>query len=141
MYSLSAALLALAPLVLSSPISLASRDSYLSGCSDLSLQDFEWQVDDFDFHSSYIFTTPAHQNSWGYVNFNLSNPAVPDVVASCSAASDQLQDFFFGTQIYKCTVNGTTAGPAPASFTYNRPSGELDVNQTWTCRDKDPKYP
>lgn len=139
MYRISASLLALAPLVLSSPVSLASRD-YSGSCSDLSLKGFEWQVDDFDFHASYIFTTPAHQNSWGYASFNLSNPAVPDVVASCSAQSSQLQDFFFGTQIYQCTVNGT-AGPAPASFAFNRPTGELDVNQTWVCNDVDPKYP
>lgn len=139
MYRLSASLLALATLALGSPISLAPRDDS-TGCSDLSLKGFEWQVDNFDFHASYIFSTPAHQNSWGYASFNLSNPAVPNVVASCSAASNQLQDFFFGTQIYKCIVNGTD-GPAPASFAFNRSTGELDINQTWTCRDADPKYP
>src|SRR5687767_900631 len=35
-----------------------------------------WKVENFDYHASYIFTTPAHQNSWGYVNFTLSNPAL-----------------------------------------------------------------
>lgn len=110
-------------------------------CSDISFHSFEWTVEDFDYHASYVFSTPAHQNSWGYVNFNLSNPAVPDVVASCSAASDQLEDFFYGTFWYDCTFNGTTSGPAPATFNFNRPTGELDVNQTWICDDADPEYP
>lgn len=141
MYRLSATLLALAPCVLGTPVSLTERDYSSPTCSNDSTHNFQWLVQGFDFHASYIFSTPAHQNSWGYVNFNLSNPAVPDVLLSCSAQSDQLQDFFYGTQWYKCTTNGTSYGPAPASFAFNRPTGELDINQTWTCRDRDPKWP
>ncbi|KAJ4422010.1 hypothetical protein N0V82_003306 [Gnomoniopsis sp. IMI 355080] len=141
MCRLSAALLALAPYVLGTPFSLTERDYSNSTCTNDSTHNFQWLVEGFDFHASYIFSTPAHQNSWGYVNFNLSNPAVPDLLLSCSAQSDQLQDFFYGTQWYKCTTNGTSYGPAPASFAFNRPTGELDINQTWTCRDRDPKWP
>lgn len=133
------ALLALAPYAFGKPTPLYQRASSES-CTGASVHGLQWTVKDFDFHASYIFSTPAHQNSWGYVNFNLSNPAVPSVLASCSAASDQLSDFFFGTLWYHCTFNGI-AGPAPATFAFNRPTGELDINQTWICRDQDPKYP
>lgn len=110
-------------------------------CSNASLRGFAWTVQDFDFHASYVFSTPAHQNSWGYASFNLSNPAVPGARASCSAASSQLSDFFYGNLAYTCTSSSTAGGPAPATFSFDRPSGELRVNQTWTCDDRDPKYP
>lgn len=142
MYWLSASLLALVPYVLGTPsaVSLAQR-SPSSGCTQRSLQGFEWNVDGFDFHSRYIFSTPAHQNSHGYVNFNLSNSAMPDVHLSCSAVSTQLQEFFYGSMWYQCTTDGKSYGPAPASFTFNRPMGELDINQTWKCDDQNPRYP
>lgn len=139
MYRTSALLLAIAPLVPANPVSMAPRESS-TGCSNSSLHNFEWQVEAFDFHASYIFSTPAHQNSWGYASFNLTNPAVPDVVTSCSASSNTVNDFFYGSPWYTCTASGTP-DPAPASFAFNRPTGELKINQTWTCFDADPKYP
>lgn len=98
-------------------------------------KDLKWTVHGFDYHASYLFTTPAHQNSWGYVNFNLTNTAVP-YTASCSAASNQLSDFFYGTQWYTCTLPATAPVGAAVTFTYNRPSGELDVNETVVCDGK-----
>lgn len=141
MYRVISAFVAYAAYVACTPLEKATRDS--AGCSETSFGDFEWTVEDFDYHASYIFTTPAHQNSWGYVNFNLSNPAVPDLLASCNAASSQLSDFFYGTMQYNCTFDGQVGqpGPAPAKFTFNRPSGELDIDQKWVCRDQDPQYP
>lgn len=142
MYPLHTSLLALflATCASATPTPPSPRQDSTASCSDATLHGFEWTVQDFDFHASYIFSTPAHQNSWGYVNFNLSNPAVPDVLASCSAQSDQLSDFFFGTVPYQCLFDGE-AGSAPATFSFNRPTGELDINQTWTCSDKNPTYP
>jgi hypothetical protein len=131
-------LLAFSSIAAATPVKLLARDG---GCSDTSFHDFEWTIKDFDYHASYIFTTPAHQNSWGYVNFNITNPAVPFTVP-CSAASSQLSDFFYGTQIYTCTLpEDAPAGAGPTTFTFSRPSGELAVNQTWTCSDVDPQYP
>lgn len=126
---------------LGSPVN-PTRDS-TGGCSDTSFGGFAWTVASFDYHASYIFTTPAHQNSWGFVDFNLTNPAVPDLLATCSAESDQLSDFFYGNLAYSCTLDGQLGepGPAPARFTFDRASGELAVNQTWTCDDADPQYP
>ncbi|KND89594.1 hypothetical protein TOPH_05600 [Tolypocladium ophioglossoides CBS 100239] len=98
-------------------------------CTSKSTKVKEWTVGDFDFHSSYLFTTPAHQNSWGYVNFTLVNPAV-DYKVQCTAASNQLQDFYYGNLDYKCDV------PVPsdkATFTFARPANELLINQTWNC--------
>ncbi|POS70518.1 hypothetical protein DHEL01_v211086 [Diaporthe helianthi] len=123
------------------PLDKSLRDS--AGCSETSFKKFAWTIQDFDYHASYIFTTPAHQNSWGYVNFSLSNPAAPDLVASCNAASSQLSDFFYGTLQYNCTFDGQAGepGPAPAKFTFSRPSGQVVIDQKWVCRDQDPKYP
>lgn len=99
------------------------------GCTDKSTNLTEWTVGSFDFHASYTFTTPAHQNSWGYVNFTLINPAV-SYTPICSAASNQLSDFFYGTVIYDCTVPVTSD---KATFTFSTPGSELRINQTWNC--------
>jgi hypothetical protein len=88
-----------------------------------------WVVHDFDFHASYIFTNPAHQNSWGYVNFTLENPAL-DYRPVCSSSSNQLNDFYYGTAVYECD---TPVEGDDATYTFSRPSGELQVNQTWSC--------
>ncbi|PHH82583.1 hypothetical protein CDD82_5508 [Ophiocordyceps australis] len=107
-------------------------------CGQRSSQVSDFTVKDFDFHASYIFTTPAHQNSWGYVNFTLTNSAV-DYPVECSAASSQLNDFFYGTQVYQCKVpNKAEAGPA--TFTFSRPSGDLMINQTWYCPQEGSRY-
>lgn len=124
------------------------RGDSAAGCTSSSFNGFAWAVEAFDFHASYIFTTPAHQNSWGHVNFTLANPAA-GFRASCAGSSNQLQDFFYGTMPYTCTPEqgGDPAGGAKdvsntkTTFDFSRPSGLLRVNQTWFCADEDPKYP
>ncbi|KAK4096731.1 hypothetical protein N658DRAFT_510972 [Parathielavia hyrcaniae] len=108
-----------------------------AGCSDISFKSFAWLARSFDFHASYIFTTPAHQNSWGYASFDLYNPA-DQSTARCEAASNQLSDFFYGTVPYKCN---DTQRVGSTSFDFSRASSRLRVNQTWTCDDKDPQWP
>ncbi|KAI1378430.1 hypothetical protein F4677DRAFT_443644 [Hypoxylon crocopeplum] len=125
------------PLAGAAPLDIQNRDSN-PGCQAASFGNFEWTVENFDYHASYTFTTPAHQNSWGYVNFNLTNPAL-EYQAICSATSNQLSDFFYGTMPYTCKVpDGSTT---TATFDFSRPSGVLNINQTWTCSDEDPQYP
>ncbi|GAB0132997.1 hypothetical protein EsDP_00001417 [Epichloe bromicola] len=92
----------------------------------------QWQVKDFDFHASYLFTTPAHQISSGHVNFTLENPAL-GFTSRCEASSGHLDGFFYGDMAYNCTE--PVPGPR-TTFTFSRPSGELNVNQTWSCRDE-----
>lgn len=116
-------------------------------CTEQSLSGFSWDVIGMTYHSSVIFSTPAHQIDGGWVSFNLTNPAVPYPMV-CSAESVQLEDFFYGNQWYPCTASGNqtdpTTGeeetPSTASFRYNRDSGELDIEQSWTCYDV-PDYP
>ncbi|RCI08991.1 hypothetical protein L249_4990 [Ophiocordyceps polyrhachis-furcata BCC 54312] len=99
-------------------------------CTSKSSSMREWTVSDFDYHASYTFSTPAHQIAGGFVNFTLSNPVL-SYKLSCPATSSQLQDFFYGTMVYKCE---TAAGSGDdATFTFNRPTGELKINQTWSC--------
>jgi hypothetical protein len=131
-------IVAILPLAAAAPSGVLPRDDN-PGCQAASFGDFQWTVEEFDYHASYIFTTPAHQNSWGYVNFNLSNPALT-YQASCSARSNQLSDFFYGTMNYECTVPDPES-PTYTTLSFSRPSGRLDVNQTWVCSDQDPQYP
>ncbi|KAI5456634.1 hypothetical protein BGZ63DRAFT_395927 [Mariannaea sp. PMI_226] len=98
-------------------------------CMEKGMKTKNWIVHNFDFHASYIFTSPSHQNSMGYVNFTLENPSL-DRQHVCSSVSSQLSDFYYGTQVYECDT------PVPgdvATYTFNRPTGELQVNQTWDC--------
>ncbi|KAL7626117.1 hypothetical protein AAE478_002887 [Parahypoxylon ruwenzoriense] len=127
----------LLPLAVAAPLDLPARDSN-PGCQDASFGNFSWTIEDFVYHADYVFTTPAHQNSWGFVDFNLTNPAL-EYQAVCSARSNQLSDFFYGTMAYSCVVpDGSTT---KTTFDFSRPSGVLNVNQTWTCSDTDPTYP
>ncbi|KAI1822534.1 hypothetical protein F4861DRAFT_386968 [Xylaria intraflava] len=127
-------LAAMLPLAVAAPSGPRPRD--YSDCTSLSFDDFSWTVEAFAFGASYLFTTPAHQVSSGTVAFNLSNPALPETV-SCQAYSTWLTDFFYGNVNYNCAApDGSTT---KTSFAFSRPSGELNVNQTWTCHDND--YP
>lgn len=110
------------------------------GCTEASFGNFSWMVDNFDYHASYVFSTPAHQNSWGYVNFNLSNPAL-SYKAICSGSSSQLNDFFYGNFWYKCSVPDGSPTGTGATFAFDRALARLDFNQTWMCSDKDALYP
>ncbi|KJZ79483.1 hypothetical protein HIM_00952 [Hirsutella minnesotensis 3608] len=109
----------------------AEPTSYKTTCTQRSQRVRDWTVGNFDYHASYIFTTPAHQNSWGYVNFTLENAAVP-YKAQCSGASSQLNDFFYGTMPYKCTLPEPYTGDE-ATFLFSRPSGQLNLTQKWNC--------
>ena len=135
MYSILSTIL-LAGAALAAPATPAPRTET---CVDKSQDVALWDVEKFDFHSSYIFTNPAHQNSWGYVNFTLSNPAV-DYKPVCSGRSNQLQDFFYGTQVFDCEMPENAPDGAAATFTFSRPSGELRINQTWPCVDQGARF-
>jgi len=63
-------------LLAGSALAAPTANANTNKCTSRSTKVKEWTVHDFDFHSSEVFTTPAHQNSWGYVNFTLSNPVV-----------------------------------------------------------------
>jgi len=126
-------LLLLAP-ALASPVARRQEEPT---CSQESFKVPEWTLTGFDYHASYTFTTPAHQNSWGYISFNVSNPVL-DYEVACSAASNQLSDFFYGDQVYNCSP--PEGQSATTSFTWSYPERALTLNQSWTCND-DPSYP
>ncbi|KAK3372965.1 hypothetical protein B0T24DRAFT_503905, partial [Lasiosphaeria ovina] len=96
----------------------------------------QWTVHGFDYHASYIFSTPAHQNSWGYASFNLTSNIVPSYTAACTASSSQLSSFFYGIVVYNCVLPATAPAGAAASFRFNSLTGELDIDQTVVCREK-----
>jgi hypothetical protein len=122
-----------------SPVAVTQSTANDGGCSDTSFHKFSWRALAFDFHASYTFSTPAHQNSWGYVSFDLLNPA-DDSTTHCEAQSSQLSDFFYGTVPYRCNDTGADR-LGTTTFDFSRPSGQLRLNQTWTCDDQDPQWP
>jgi hypothetical protein len=75
-----------------------------STCLTTSVTDFAWSVS-LEYHAFWHFTTPAHQNSRGTVALNLINPTIPVVTVGCRMDSDRLSDFFYGDQLYGCTVS------------------------------------
>ncbi|KAI1163063.1 hypothetical protein F5B18DRAFT_349289 [Nemania serpens] len=127
------ALVAIIPLTVASPYGVDSRDN--SGCASASSGDFAWTIKAFTFRSSETYSTPAHLVASGYVNFNLSNPALPEEVV-CSATSSAYTFFFYGEIDYTCTA--PAGSTSKTSFTYSQMSDELRVNQTWTCSDAAP---
>ncbi|CCC05825.1 hypothetical protein SMACR_00041 [Sordaria macrospora] len=127
-FTRAAAALALAATVSAAPASTTVRATETTS-------EITWTVSDFDFHADYIFTTPAHQNSWGYVNFALSSDKT-DLVYSCSTASNRLSDFFYGETDYQCTAPEGAAEGSAASFRYNRTDGTLALKETVVSGDE-----
>lgn len=132
MQSILSAILAIASLATASPLAQTQE----SPCVSASFSGWNWTVGNFTYHALYLFTTPAHQNSWGFVDFTLLNPVLPDVLAVCSAQSNQLDDFFYGNMAYDCYYPDIgNPGPAPATFNFTKPGGELHISQKWVCDD------
>ncbi|KAG5919175.1 hypothetical protein E4U61_001146 [Claviceps capensis] len=131
--SISALLLAATAMAAPAPApATVSEPMTHETCTQKSGRTRGWQVKDFDFHASYVFTTPAHQNSVGLVKFTLENSAL-NVTSQCEGRSVQLDDFFYGNFVYKCTQ------PVPGvetAFTFSRPSSQLLINQSWACVDE-----
>ncbi|OCL10569.1 hypothetical protein AOQ84DRAFT_438252 [Glonium stellatum] len=84
--------------------------------------------------SEIIYSTPAHLAvANGRIEFNLTNSAVP-YITHCNAESEWLYDFFYGNIVYTCdapTGEGI-AEDASANFTFSKPAGTFEVNQTWS---------
>lgn len=110
-------------------------------CLATSIHDFSWSLS-LEYHAFWYFTTPSHQNSWGTVTFNLTNPAVGSQVRTargtihCQADSSRLSDFFYGDQWFPCLPSSPeVAAVLPDTqfrfFTHNR----FDLNQIWVCNE------
>ncbi|KAM7187332.1 hypothetical protein V8F33_011322 [Rhypophila sp. PSN 637] len=140
-----ATLLPLAAMANGSPLGLGKRADSGPGCSATSFGVFKWGISNFVFNSTVVYTTPAHQNSWGYVNFDVENPAVAagngrgDSEAVCSASSNRLNDFFYGDIPYNCT--SAPSDRRATTFDFNLDSRLLRLNESWVCSDVDPEYP
>lgn len=96
-----------------------------------------WDVKDFDFHADYVFTTPAHQNSYGYVSFSLTSEKT-GAVYSCDAQSSQIPNFFYDfNDFYPCSASkGAVEGTeSSVSFKYNREDGKVTVRETLNASD------
>ncbi|TQV97487.1 hypothetical protein V2A60_006758 [Cordyceps javanica] len=133
MYGLTAAAL-LAASALAAPAVGPDRNT----CTARSTNVTQFLVKDFDFHASWTFTTPAHQNSWGYVNFTLANAAI-DYEFQCSSASNWLSDFYYGNIDYNCT-DPAGRPTRQGTFSYSRPTTTLAINQTWACPDEGSQF-
>lgn len=135
---ISSLVLGLLPLASAGPIagSASNPRSDSTSCTQATIYGFDWTIEGFDYQASYVFSNPAHEIASGVVKFNLSNPALP-YLASCTAMSTQLEDFFYGNEWYSCTLpSGETNGAAV--FEFNYAAGSVSVNQTWECPGEDP---
>jgi hypothetical protein len=85
--------------------------------------------------SSITYSTPAHLAvAEGQIEFNLTNTAIP-YTTHCSGFSSRLSEFFYGEIVYQCdapTGEGVNKD-ASAKFTFSKPDGAFNVNQTWSC--------
>ncbi|KAK3362364.1 hypothetical protein B0T25DRAFT_4675 [Lasiosphaeria hispida] len=115
------------------PSLIETRDA--GSCSQTSRMALTWVTEDFHFHSSVTFSTPAHQIPDGSVAFKLTNTALPFAM-SCSAYSTQLDQFFYGDQWFACT-GPETGNDTTAIFQFDHASGRLDLKQNWVCSDGD----
>ena len=126
------------------PSDVATPDS-VQGCSDISERGLEWTAKNFHLHSSLSLTAPSQVSKGAaWVDFNVSNPAVPYEM-HCSAFSTQLGDFFYGDELISCdgpSQDVTRSGHKNASFSFAKASGTLWLYQNWLCNDgSDPNLP
>jgi hypothetical protein len=105
-------------------------------CKDASFSNPSWTVGGFRYSSSVTYSTPSHRIANGFVNFNLTNNALPHATMSCSATSSQMSDFFYGNQWYQCADSSGN----DAEFQFDRSSGRLDIQQKWACLNDVPQY-
>ncbi|KAI8945080.1 hypothetical protein F4801DRAFT_150370 [Xylaria longipes] len=129
-------LVAMLPLAIAFPYDVSPRNT--KGCTSASSGDFSWTVEAFTYYSSDIFSTPSHEVASGSVDFNLTNPALPEKV-HCAASSTVLTAFFYGNIDYACTA--PAGSETKTSFTFSRITNGLSINQNWTCSDGDPQHP
>lgn len=122
------------------------NDSTAVGCSAASWSGPDWTISNLVYIGRWTYSTPAHQNAQGYIDFDLATQALAPSSSKCSASSSRLSDFFYGDQTFQCDlpvgtiVGGGTGGRA--TFEFNRVAGWLRVNQTWTCHDvEDQRWP
>ncbi len=139
MHTAAASLLLLAASSLGATLPSAARDAN-PGCFDTFFHGFSWTVTGFNFSGSYIYSTPAHEDTEGLVSFGLANPALA-YAGACTAHSTQPNDFFYGTVAYSCTFPQPGGAHTTAEFQFDRPSGLLNITQSWACSDKDPQNP
>lgn len=137
MYSISI-LAVILPLAAAAPHASSQNIRQITpSCAAASSSDFYWTVENFEYRASWIFQNPAHQWASGNVNFSLVNLAT-DAKFVCAGGSSQLQDFFYGTQIFTCQGEGDRR----PTWTFSWPTKELKANETWTCSEgENPQYP
>ncbi|KAK4444138.1 hypothetical protein QBC34DRAFT_442777 [Podospora aff. communis PSN243] len=105
-------------------------------CLTTSVTNPAWSLA-LSYRAFWYFTTPAHQNSWGSVTLNLTNSAIPSATVGCQADSNRLTEFFYGDQLYPCSVSDAAkaAGVGDTGFRFWGYAGgrRVEVNQTWGC--------
>ncbi|KAK0384701.1 hypothetical protein NLU13_7179 [Sarocladium strictum] len=97
-----------------------------------------WTIEDFDFHSSMTYPTPSHLDGNGYLSFALANPGT-EYRAQCVGSAHRPMDFFYSGDVWNCQIPGMPNGDH-ATFSFDRASGMLTIDQTWACPDSGAKF-
>ncbi|KAK2597366.1 hypothetical protein QQS21_006064 [Conoideocrella luteorostrata] len=100
-------------------------------CTSRSAKSLEWKIRSFDYHSSDVFSTPAHQVAYGFTNFTLENTAL-SYSFKCDAVSAQQPNYFYDGKTWDCVAPADGEGDR-SSFLFDRESGLLKINQAWGC--------
>ncbi|KAH7171390.1 hypothetical protein EDB81DRAFT_623168, partial [Dactylonectria macrodidyma] len=86
-----------------------------------------WKVHDFTYEAAHAYSSPTKSTYWSKATFSLENPVL-SYKAKCKATS-RSKDYLNGKATYTCT---SKTGDE-ATFTFDRKSGKLAINQTWSC--------
>lgn len=118
-------------LFISFMISAATFSSPVTGSKSDDPDTAVFTLSNIEYTESMVYSTPAHLAvADGHITFNLSNTAVP-YITYCEAYGYHLTQYFYGEFTYNCdSLTGVEAG-AGSNFTFSRPDGVLNVNQTW----------
>lgn len=105
----------------------AARDD----CASQAVAMKSWTIHNFNFNSSRVFTTPAHQFGNGWVGFNLFN-TVTNEERRCDGGTTRLDPWFVGDANFKCrTMDGQS--DENTVFNFDMPAWTVKLNQSFEC--------
>ncbi|OAA35418.1 hypothetical protein NOR_07997 [Metarhizium rileyi] len=102
-------------------------------CTVETVNAFVWRITGFEYRSEQ-YQDHVSKVAYGLANFTLENSAL-SYRTRCTALSTRAPDFFTGDTAYRCAARPDAPSDV-SSFSFDRSTGLVAINQTWVC-DKD----
>ncbi|KAG8406420.1 hypothetical protein J3459_012163 [Metarhizium acridum] len=99
-------------------------------CTAASATTLLWRITGFEYRDERVAIASSQVN-YGLANFTLQNSALSHKT-TCTGLSTRSPNFFTGDTAYDCAVLPDDKGDL-SSFTFDRATGLLRINQTWVC--------